>query len=322
MVADQATAASDGASSYVENRGAHDRSISQSRQAAPISGVLPIVYTPFNREGAIDEDDLGKLVEYLIAAGVHGLAAVGGASECHKMTIEERKRVTEVTMTCAHSRVPIIVGTSATCIADSVDLSRHAESIGAAAVFATPPIYGGASKESNRAMFRALSEGTTIPVMIQDAGIPLAASEMASLVNELARVEYVKEESLEPGHKTTELLALTHGRVKVLSNATSFLDDLVRGVVGAIPGSIGCQDLSTCYDRWIEGNRSAARAAFNHFLPLSLWRRQFPILAAKEVLRRLGVFKVAICREPAGTVMDHMDHEELTRILETMGPPF
>jgi dihydrodipicolinate synthase/N-acetylneuraminate lyase len=321
-VAEQPYPEREDASSLASILDPHVLPTANSHTPSPISGILPIVYTPFDQDGAIDEDDLGRLVEYLIAAGVHGLAAVGGASECHKMSLEERKRLAEVTVILADGRVPVIVGTSATCIADSVTLSRHAESIGAVAIFATPPIYGGASRESNRATFQALSKVTTITIMVQDAGIPLSAMEMASLVNELDRVEYVKEESLEPGHKTTELLALTGGRVKVLSNATSFLDDLARGVVGAIPGSIGCGDLSRCYDRWVQGNRVTARAAFNHFLPLSSWRRQFPILAAKEVLRRLGVFKVAVCREPAGPTMDHMDHEELTRIMEGMGPPY
>src|ERR671920_373805 len=94
---------------------------------AELRGILPIVYTPFDAAGRIDEEDVGRLVEHLIAAGVHGLAAVGSASECHKMPVAERKWLAEVVFGAANGRVPVIVGTSATNTADAVELSRHAE---------------------------------------------------------------------------------------------------------------------------------------------------------------------------------------------------
>ena len=45
---------------------------------ASLHGIIPIVYTPFDADGRIVEADLRRLVDYLIAAGAHGLAAVGG----------------------------------------------------------------------------------------------------------------------------------------------------------------------------------------------------------------------------------------------------
>src|SRR5690348_376871 len=72
-------------------RGTGRCDVSATGSEATIRGIFPIVYTPFDPNGAIHEKSLGGLVEYLIAAGTHGLAAVGGASECHKMTVAERK---------------------------------------------------------------------------------------------------------------------------------------------------------------------------------------------------------------------------------------
>ena len=83
-----------------------------------IRGIFPIVYTPFDREGRVVESDLQRLIDYMIAQGTHGLAAVGGASECHKMSLAERKWLAEATISAAAGRVPVLVGTSATCIAD------------------------------------------------------------------------------------------------------------------------------------------------------------------------------------------------------------
>src|SRR5947209_10386512 len=107
-----------------------------------LRGIYPIVYTPFDAEDRIDEEDLERLIEHLIAAGAHGLAAVGGASECHKMPLTERTGLAERTVRYARGRVPVIVGTSATNTAESVAMSRHAAEIGARAVFLTPPLFG------------------------------------------------------------------------------------------------------------------------------------------------------------------------------------
>src|SRR3954449_3471200 len=82
----------------------------QPNEFGDLRGIFPVVYTPFDSEGRIDEGDLERLVEHLIASGADGLAAVGGASEAHKMTVAERMRLAERTMSFAQGRVPVVVG--------------------------------------------------------------------------------------------------------------------------------------------------------------------------------------------------------------------
>src|SRR5205814_5320408 len=132
----------------------------------------------------------------------------------------------------------------------------------------------------------------------------------ARLGSTYPNLRWVKEEATDSGHRITLLQRVCPAGVTILSGGSYLLDDLARGVVGAIPGSIGVGDLARCYDCYRAGDLAGARAAYNHFLPLSLWRRQFPLLAAKEVLRRVGVFKVAALREPAGEQLDERDHAE------------
>jgi 4-hydroxy-tetrahydrodipicolinate synthase len=287
-----------------------------------ITGILPIVYTPFDAEGRIDEEDLERLVEHMIAAGTHGLAAVGGASECHKLTVEERRWLAEKTMAFARGRVPVIVGTSATNTADTVALSRHAEEIGAKAVFVTPPLFGVVTPDTLRHHYGAVARAITVPVMVQDAQVSVAPAQVVRLAEEFENVNYCKEEAqLESGHRISELKRL-RAELKVLSGGSYLLDDLARGAQGAIPGSIGVADLSRAYDLWTAGDQAGARAAFDHFTSLSFFRRQFPLLCSKEVLRRTGVFKAAYMRQPDNSRMDQQDHQELSAIMERMGPPF
>ncbi len=287
-----------------------------------IRGIFPIVYTPFDAAGDVVTDDLGRLVDHLIAAGAHGLAAVGGASECHKLTIAERKWLAEATLDAAAGRVPVLVGTSATSIADSVELTKHAASIGAVGVFCTPPLHGSVTPSALDAHYGALARAVDLPILIQDAQVVVPPAQIARLGQTYPNLRWVKEEAVDSGHRISELRRVCAAGVSIMSGGSYLLDELARGAIGAIPGSIGVADLARAYDCYLAGDLVGARAAYNHFLPLSFWRRQFPLLAAKEVLRRQGIFRSAHLREPAGESLDEQDLRELTVILETMGPPY
>jgi 4-hydroxy-tetrahydrodipicolinate synthase len=290
--------------------------------AEPLRGILPIVYTPFDENGVVDLADLERLVDYLIGAGAHGLAAVGGASECHKLSREEREQLATATVRFAAGRVPVVVGTSAVNTPEAVTLSRHAESIGAVAVFLTPPLHGPTNPDALIAHFGAVSRAVGIDIMVQDAQVSVPPALQVRLAEQFANVAYSKEEApLDSGHRISELKRL-RPELSVLSGGSYLLDDLSRGAQGAIPGSIGVADLARAYDRWVGGDADGARAAFDHFTPLSFFRRQFPILCAKEVLRRLGVFSAAHMRPPAEYQMDERDHRELSIVMERMGPPY
>jgi 4-hydroxy-tetrahydrodipicolinate synthase len=284
--------------------------------------MWPIVYTPFDAAGQIDLDDLGRLVDYLIGQGAHGLAAVGGASECHKLTLAQRKWLATATVAAAAGRVSVLVGTSATCIADAVELSQHAVSIGAVGVFATPPLHGVVTPESLDAHYGALARAVEIPVLIQDALVTIPPAQIARLGDAYPNLRWVKEEAADSGHRVSELGRICTSGVTILTGGSYLLDDLARGAVGAIPGSIGVGDLARAYELTRSGDHAGARAAFNHFLPLSFWRRQFPLLGAKEVLRRIGVFKAAYLRPPAAERLDDRDLRELDAVMDSMGPPY
>lgn len=287
-----------------------------------LHGIIPIVYTPFDAAGRIVEGDVGRLVDYLIAAGAHGLAAVGSASECHKMALDERRWLAEVVGGAAAGRVPVIVGTSAATTADSVALSAHAERIGAAAVFLTPPPGGATTPDALLAHYGAVARAVGIAVMVQDAQVSVPPALQVALAEAFPNIGYSKEEApLVAGHRISELRRLRPS-LRVLSGGARLIEDLARGAQGAIPGSLGCADLSRAYDLFVAGDHDGARAAFDHFTPLSFWRQPFPLLGTKEVLRRLGVFGAAHLREPVGEALDAHDHRELTAIMARMGPPY
>ncbi len=250
---------------------------------------------------------------------MHGLAAWVFASECYKLTVPERRWLAEATFRACRGRVPVIVGTSGTNTAETVELSQHAEEIGARAVFVAPPLFGGAALDVLIPYFCAVSAAVSIPVIVQDGHIPIAPAQVARLAELYPNVSYVKEEaplSRPPHHGA----AGPPGRPAHPLRRTYLLDDR-RAARRAIPGSVGVADLSRAYDAFVAGDIEAARAAYDHFTPLSHWRRPF------RCWRRRRCCAASACsrRPPAGAVgqrLDEQDLRELTAIMERMGPPY
>lgn len=43
----------------------------------PLKGIIPPMITPLNQDGSLDSTSVKKLIEYLIAGGVHGIFILG-----------------------------------------------------------------------------------------------------------------------------------------------------------------------------------------------------------------------------------------------------
>jgi dihydrodipicolinate synthase/N-acetylneuraminate lyase len=292
-----------------------------------LRGIFPIVYTAFHDDGRIDERSQRRVVDYLIDAGAHGLAPVGGASETDQMTPEERRWLLELCVSQTAGRVPLIMGCTATSTDESIAYVRHGAEQGVRAAFGLLPygqqqLKGEEFAEALRRHYLALGEASPIPIMVQETSNPIPPELVAELYERCPNVCYVKEEAPDTGHRITALLQASSGRLRILSGGTNLLNDLHRGALGAVPGSIGVADLATAFNRFTTGDYAGARHAFNHFLPLSVWRRQFGTQGAKEVLRRLGVVESIHIRRRSGHQMDEHDLRELDEIMALQGPPY
>lgn len=105
-----------------------------------MKGVVPPMITPFTAEGELDVPGLRKLVQFL-RDRVDGLFICGSYGAGALMTLEERKTVAEVTIEEVAGKIPVVVMVGTTNNRDSIELAKHAEKAGAAAVAAVGPYY-------------------------------------------------------------------------------------------------------------------------------------------------------------------------------------
>ena len=109
--------------------------------ASPVRGVIPPMVTPLSDRDELDEPGLERLIEHILAGGVHGLFILGTTGEGPSLSYRLRRELVERTCRQVAGRVPVLVCISDTAFTESVRKARHAADAGAAAVVFSSPYY-------------------------------------------------------------------------------------------------------------------------------------------------------------------------------------
>ncbi len=104
-------------------------------------GVIPAFYACYDKEGNISLEGVQALTKYFVEKGVKGVYVNGSSGECIYQSVEDRKIVLENVMKAAEGKLTVIAHVACNNTKDSMELARHAESLGVDAIAAIPPIY-------------------------------------------------------------------------------------------------------------------------------------------------------------------------------------
>lgn len=111
------------------------------RDLKKYEGVIPAFYTCYDDQGEISPERVRALVEYFLEKGVQGLYVNGSSGECIYQSVADRKLILEEVMAVAKGKLTIIAHVACNNTKDSMELARHAESLGVDAIATIPPIY-------------------------------------------------------------------------------------------------------------------------------------------------------------------------------------
>ncbi len=117
-------------------------------QPISLRGVIVPLVTPFRDDGALDEQALPRLIEFLIRSGVHGIMPGGTTGEFALLTFEERQRLLELTLKAVDGRLPVLAQVGAPSTEATIALARHARSSGATAATIITPYFVRLSDEA------------------------------------------------------------------------------------------------------------------------------------------------------------------------------
>jgi dihydrodipicolinate synthase/N-acetylneuraminate lyase len=221
-----------------------------------LKGVVPPMITPFDREGNLDIHNLEKLLDFL-KDRVNGLYICGSYGSGPLMNVQERKQVAEVAVKVVNGKIPIIAHAGTTNTRDTVELCRHAESIGCEGVAAVGPYYFHHNADSllafYGAMLAAVSKG--YPVYLYHnpkfSGYPIALQTIKKLREKgLHGVKDATFDILTFATYMRELAA--DGMDIVLGTESMWLSARALGGEAYIPG-LGNAFPEICGQMWKEG---------------------------------------------------------------------
>lgn len=293
-----------------------------------LQGICPILPTPFLEDNTIDVQGIRNEVEFLIKAGVTGIALFGNASEAFALTKAEKQLIADTVVEQNNGRVPLVFGSGATGTEPAIENSLWAKENGADILMIMPPHMIKPTPAGIYAYYAAIAAAVDLPIMIQDApnacGVAVPVDVMIRLANEFDNVQYVKAEAPPTFMKARQIVDACGGKLTVFGglNGTFFYEELCVGVVGSMPAGEFPDVLVKVYDLFTAGRKQEAKAVFYKYLPfirLGSIPGGMAMAVHKEILKRGGIIETTKVRGPflpasdtlIELVMDAVDGLEL-----------
>jgi 4-hydroxy-tetrahydrodipicolinate synthase len=155
-----------------------------------IGGILTAMVTPFDREGALDEDASVRLMHYLLENGSDGLVLAGSTGEGATLTDEEKARLWELGV-AESGDATIIAGTGTYDTHHTVELTRRATAIGVHGMLVVTPYYNRPNRRGIKAHFETVAAATDRPIVAYNIPSRTATDMPNDLLAELAEIDNV-----------------------------------------------------------------------------------------------------------------------------------
>jgi len=286
------------------------------------AGVTVALVTPF-RQGEIDWDELGRLVEWHITQGTPTLAPCGTTGESPTLDHDENERVVAYVCEKAAGRIQVMAGTGSNSTAEAIRMTKAAKAAGANGTLQVGPYYNKPTQEGYYRHFAALAEAVDLPIVVYNipgrTGSNILPETIARMAERYPHIVAVKEAtgSLDQASQLTCLTNLT-----LLSGDDSLTLPLLsiggRGVVSVV-GNIVPRLMMELIAHFNAGRFAEALALHRKLFPLcrdllGAATNPIPIKTAMKLLGQgNGELRLPMCP------MDEVSENRLKNTLEQFG---
>lgn len=218
-------------------------------QFQPHGVVVPMI-TPLTAAAEIDCEGVARLVNALLAGGVHGLFALGSTGEFVALPWRRQRTLLRAVVECAGGRVPVYAGVSSNCLEEIMERAGEAAALGADAAVVLPPFYFRVSQPELIRYFTAVADRSPIPVVMYNmpfrtnnniepdtvetlaahpniAGIKDTVPDMARTLDVLGRVAGRGDFAYLHGNELLSLPAMLYGARGMVPSIANFAPRLV-----------------------------------------------------------------------------------------------
>lgn len=272
--------------------------------SAALTGILPVLPTPFAEDGSVDEAAMKALVRFAVEAGVGGVVFPGFASEVADLTAAERAALLKIVAENAPGHVDVVAGASAGTPAQVIEHGKAAAALGIRLLMIQTPKEIGSDLAPVQAFLSEIAEALPeAQIILQNAPAPRGSDLSPETILDLARaipqIAYVKEETLPAGPAISRILENRPASLRGViggGGARYILDEYVRGACAAMP-AIEIADLHVALDRdWRAGKLQEARDIYIKTLPLLTLQAVYRMRLTKLTMMQRGILHNAEVR--------------------------
>ena len=262
-----------------------------------MTGVLVALASPTTHEGDVDEPGTARLVEHVLAGGVHGVLALGSTGETASLDEESRRRLLRAVVRAVDGRVPVLCGVAQTQLSVARAEVEAAARLGADGALVAPPFYYPNDQEGVLAFYREAARGSVLPIFVynipQFTKVQVDPATVATLARE-GTIRGVKDSSRDFEYFEAVVMATRRlpGFRVFTGSDTMLVASLAIGGAGTIcgAGNIAPGLVVRIFEEYTRGDLDAARRSQDELYELVMAVRDgvFP-LAIKSALHMLGV---------------------------------
>jgi 4-hydroxy-tetrahydrodipicolinate synthase len=155
-------------------------------------GVWAAITTPFTPDDRLDEAGLRRNMRHMTGAlAVDGIFCAGTMGEFWALTKEERKRVVEIVVEEARGKCKVIAHTGHHSPNETVDLTRHAQEVGADFAIVINPYYPQASEDAIYEWFKVVASRVDIGIWMFDTAYACGPAFSPRLTSRIADIENI-----------------------------------------------------------------------------------------------------------------------------------
>lgn len=264
------------------------------------SGIYAILYAFFTAEGGLDRDAMRRQAEACIASGAHGMAALGLATEVHKLTPDERIDVMRWLVEDTAGRTPVSITVYGNQPDEQIDFIREAASLGVDWVILQPPRDRKVSEAELLDFFAAVMDASPLPCAIQNAPafLPNALSDagLVALADRCPNFTLLKGEGA--ALDIHGAIQATAGKLDVFNGrgGLELTDNLRAGCTGMIIAPEVVDAQVWVYEALQRGDEAEAERIYAEILPLITFLmqsvEQFLCYGKRVTAGRLGLDEV------------------------------
>ncbi|MSQ73250.1 MAG: 4-hydroxy-tetrahydrodipicolinate synthase [Betaproteobacteria bacterium] len=287
-------------------------------------GSVPPLITPF-KDGKVDFDTYGKLIEHQIRNGTHGILVNGTTSEPTTLTLQERNDLVKFAVGAVAKRVPVVAQTGSHSHAEAVELTEYANKAGADALLILTPYFIRAPQRGVAEYYIDLGRRTALPIMMYHIpGRSAFKVELATLSMIMEKTPHFVgiKHAFDDHNFVTQMLAKFGPEFRVFVGLEEFTFSMMAmgalGTMNAVANICPAKVAQMCNET-LAGNMAAARKLHYEMFELmcAIFFDTNPI-PMKYMMKRLGIIERNEHRLPMVPATPELE-KRLDGVLERAG---